>query len=80
MALTLDQKLNLIRSNGWIGLGYGFLRETSQEATNEIERLRSALRLFVDMPEKFDEPDFLDGIGRMRRAFDTAKAVLQQSA
>lgn len=48
-----------------------------REASDEIKRLRAALRLFVDMPEKFEEAEFLNGIGQMRRAFDTAKAVLQ---
>ena len=50
------------------------------DAAADIERLRAALRLFVDMPDKFEEGEFLTGIARMRQAFDTAKAVISTPA
>lgn len=45
MALTLIQKLGLIESRNWVGLGYEFLEKTAKEAAAEIEGLHKIIEM-----------------------------------
>lgn len=48
MQLTLIQKLRLIESHHWIGLGYEFLEKTAKEAADFIARQEAIDRAHQD--------------------------------